>query len=81
MRRISLLIIVGALITLGSCQNEEIGSMTKRIEGLEAPIAAKKDSIITTHGHDRVDPYFWMRLTDDQKNAEQPDEHTQEVLD
>ena len=27
------------------------------------------------------DSYYWMRLSDEQKNAEQPDEHTQEVLD
>lgn len=47
---------------------------------MQAPIAEKQDSIITTHGHTRVDPYFWMRLSDDQKNAAEADEQTQKVL-
>ncbi|MBK3515706.1 S9 family peptidase [Carboxylicivirga marina] len=46
-----------------------------------APIAEKKDSVLTIHEHTRTDPYFWMRLTDAQKNAEQADEQTQKVLD
>lgn len=29
----------------------------------------------------RIDNYFWMRLTDEQKNASKPDEQTAEVLD
>ncbi|WP_430816173.1 S9 family peptidase [Carboxylicivirga sp. RSCT41] len=46
-----------------------------------APRAEQKDSVLTIHDHTRVDPYFWMRLTDEQKEAETPDEHTQKVLD
>lgn len=45
------------------------------------PIASKKPFSIVTHNHERVDPYFWMRLSDEQKNAPTPDEQTQEVLD
>ena len=45
------------------------------------PIADKVEHIIETHGDKRNDPYFWMRLTDEQKHAENPDEHTQKVLD
>lgn len=48
---------------------------------MEAPVAKKEDSVMTWHGHTRTDPYFWMRLTDDQKNAEEKDEQTQDVLD
>lgn len=47
---------------------------------VNAPIAEKKDSAIVTHGHTRIDPYFWMRLTDEQKNAANPDPQTQKVL-
>ncbi|MBS2211262.1 S9 family peptidase [Carboxylicivirga mesophila] len=47
----------------------------------DAPVASKKDSVLMMHGHSRVDPYFWMRLTDEQKNAESPDLQTQSVLD
>lgn len=46
-----------------------------------APIAEKKDSILTIHGDARVDPYFWMRLTDRQKKSENPDAQTKKVLD
>ena len=47
---------------------------------LKPPIAEKKDSVLTIHGDTRVDPYFWMRLTDEQKSAKTPDEQTQNVL-
>ncbi|MGB0525293.1 MAG: S9 family peptidase [Flammeovirgaceae bacterium] len=47
---------------------------------LKAPIADKEDFIIETHGDKRNDPYFWMRLTDEQKRAETPDSQTQRVL-
>ncbi len=46
----------------------------------EAPDVMQKDSVLSIHGHTRTDPYFWMRLTDDQKIAERPDEQTQKVL-
>ncbi len=46
-----------------------------------APIAEKKDSVLSIHSHTRVDPYFWMRLSDEQKNAATPDVQTQKVLD
>lgn len=47
----------------------------------EAPDALQKDSVLTIHGDSRKDPYFWMRLTDEQKMAEDPDAQTQRVLD
>ncbi|SDK84950.1 oligopeptidase B [Salinimicrobium catena] len=46
----------------------------------EAPDAMQKDSILTIHGDSRTDPYFWMRLSDEQKMAEDPDAQTQKVL-
>ena len=46
----------------------------------QPPVAAKRPHPIVTHGHERIDNYFWMRLTDEQKNADNPDEHTKEVL-
>ena len=33
------------------------------------------------HGHDRVDDYYWMRLTDEQKSAKKFDAQTQKVVD
>lgn len=56
-------------------------SVDKEIQKIEAPIAIKKDTLLKMHGDARSDPYFWMRLTDEQKNAKNPDEQTQQVLD
>ena len=47
----------------------------------QAPTAKTQDSVLEIHGDTRVDPYFWMRLSDEQKNAETPDGQTQDVLD
>ena len=47
----------------------------------QAPVAKKVPFEMTLHGDTRVDNYFWMRLSDAQKEAETPDEQTQEVLD
>ena len=46
----------------------------------EPPIAIKKDTSLTIHNHTRIDPYYWMRLTDEQKASENPDEQTNQVL-
>ena len=43
------------------------------------PKAEKQPEELTVHGHTRIDNYFWMRLTDEQKTAEQKDEQTQRV--
>ena len=45
------------------------------------PIAVKIPKTIVTHGDTMVDNYFWMRLSDAQKNAQKPDEQTKKVLD
>ena len=45
------------------------------------PDAAKKAHEMTIHGDTRVDDYYWMRLTDEQKSAKEKDSHTQEVFD
>ena len=44
------------------------------------PIAERKDSLLEAHGDTRVDPYFWMRLTDQQKTAADPDVQTKKVV-
>jgi oligopeptidase B len=41
------------------------------------PIAEKQPTKLVKHGDVRIDDYFWMRLTDAQKNAEVKDEQTQ----
>ena len=46
-----------------------------------APVAKKVPFEMTEHGDTRVDDYFWMRLSDAQKEAQMPDAQTQDVLD
>jgi oligopeptidase B len=48
---------------------------------MKPPIAKKIPFKITTHGQTRVDDYFWMRLSDEQKEADSADQQTQDVLD
>ncbi len=45
----------------------------------KAPIADKKAKVLTIHNNTRTDNYFWMRLTDEQKTADQKDNQTQKV--
>lgn len=45
------------------------------------PEAYKEAKELVMHGDTRVDNYFWMRLSDEQKEAETPDEQTQRVVD
>ena len=82
MKQINAIIIMLA-ICLTACQPTE-SSMEKMNEvskAFEPPKAEKKDSLLTIHGDTRNDPYFWMRLTDNQKTAEEPDDQTKEVVD
>lgn len=44
------------------------------------PVAEKAEKELTAHGDVRIDNYYWMRLSDEQKNAENPDEQAQKVL-
>lgn len=48
---------------------------------MEPPVAEKIPRELTAHGQTRIDNYFWMRLTDDQKTAKTPDEQTRKVRD
>ncbi len=72
----------GLVLVLFSCDKGKESSMRQNtLENMpQPPVAEKRDSVLTFHGHERRDPYFWMRLTDDQKAASQPDEQTQKVL-
>jgi len=64
---------------LSSCDTEQ--KPVSDLENLpDAPVARKQDSILSIHDDERVDPYFWMRLTDEQKTATSPDNQTQQVV-
>lgn len=50
-------------------------------KGMTAPSPDKEEKVLSMHGDDRIDNYYWMKLSDEQKNAETPDAQTQKVLD
>ncbi|MBL4862441.1 MAG: S9 family peptidase, partial [Crocinitomicaceae bacterium] len=57
------------------------GCSTTNSDMIVAPQAKKIEKKLEVHDDIRMDNYFWMRLSDEQKNAENPDAQTQDVLD
>lgn len=47
----------------------------------EPPVADRQPYVVESNGNSRTDEYFWMRLSDEQKNATVPDSQTNRVLD
>ncbi len=76
MRKILLPTIVLSLIFATACKNKSM----KNTDAI-APIAEKQPYKLEKHGDVRIDNYFWMRLSDEQKNAENKDAQTQKVYD
>lgn len=71
-------ILILALIApfLSNCDN-----MNKNTESnIKESVAEKIAKELVAHGDTRIDNYFWMRLSDEQKKASTPDEQTQKVL-
>ena len=82
MRKIQLFSVLTGLAFIQACTStSSIEEDQIKMKRPDAPVAIKADTLLEEHGQTRVDPYFWMRLSDDQKNAENPDAHTQQVLD
>jgi oligopeptidase B len=69
MKRIGMYLPAVLVLLLTSC-----GSKPK------PPVAEKIPYVIESNGNERLDNYFWMRLSDEQKNAETPDSQTVNVL-
>jgi oligopeptidase B len=63
-----------SLIFAASCKNDSMNKST-----IKAPTAEKIPTEIETHGDIRIDNYFWMRLSDQQKEAKEKDEQTNQV--
>ena len=77
MKQLQSLTMLAGLTLLLACSNQKTEDKKMRPD---APVAAKADTVLKEHGQTRIDPYFWMRLTDEQKRAQEPDNHTKEVL-
>ncbi|PNQ73103.1 oligopeptidase B [Hanstruepera neustonica] len=65
------------LLLIIGCQSN---SKKESSETIKAPVAKKFPVNHVIHDDTRLDNYFWMRLTDEQKSAENPDEQTQDVV-
>ncbi|MEN8125465.1 MAG: S9 family peptidase [Bacteroidota bacterium] len=77
MKRNLILVLLITTIFAASCKKEEM----KEKQDINPPIADKVPKELEKHGDVRIDNYYWMRLTDEQRNDKTPDEHTQKVLD
>ena len=55
-------------------------SCTGKAPKVLPPVAEKIPHRLEAHGDVRIDNYYWMRLSDEQKTAEVPDEQTSMVL-
>ncbi len=76
-----LFILTVFFISCTSNTEEKTKTKLKSYQSLEVPVAKKVEKKLTAHADTRLDNYFWMRLSDDQKNAKTPDTQTQDVLD
>ena len=75
MRKILIPFIILSLTFASSCKNKTMKSTVA-----QPPVAEKQPIKLEKHGDVRIDNYFWMRLTDAQKNGEVKDAQTQKVI-
>ena len=73
--RILKLSVLISIIFASGCKSDKHMST----DDLKAPSAEKQAKSLTIHNSTRIDNYFWMRLTDEQKTAKNKDVQTQKV--
>jgi oligopeptidase B len=64
-------------LVIFSCTKTE---MVEDVNKPAPPVAEKVEKLLVANGDTRVDNYYWMKLTDDQKNAVDRDEQTEKVI-
>jgi oligopeptidase B len=64
------------VLALTNCNNMKQGSGNSPF----APVADKEPYALEAHGDIRIDNYYWMRLSDEQKTTKKPDAQTEKVL-
>ena len=69
------------MFVFAACTSESTVTDSSQTDSTSPPVAKVVKHEMVEHGNVRTDDYFWMRLTDEQKNAESPDQQTQDVLD
>ena len=70
--------LIGLIFINMSCKLEQKNDSS--MSSNNVPVAKKISKEITIHNDTRIDDYFWMRLSDEQKNAQNPDDQTKDVL-
>lgn len=75
-KTLNLCVCLATPLMMIACQQEN-----KEVLQAAPPKAEKISHEIVSHGQSRIDNYFWMRLSDEQKNAAEKDEQTRKVLD
>ena len=75
MNQILKLSVLISIIFASGCKSDKHMST----DDLKAPSAEKQAKSLTIHNSTRIDNYFWMRLTDEQKTAKNKDAQTQKV--
>lgn len=77
MRQLTTLMAAAAVTLFAACGDEEKNETTMPTP----PVAKIVPHETEIHGDKLIDNYFWMRLSDEQKEAATPDAQTQDVLD
>lgn len=91
-KNVFLLFAVYGIFSLIACNNKEtnnsmsqendniISELHTLSESIKAPVAKVVPVNLEKHGDVRVDNYYWMKLTDAQKEAKEPDAQTKDVI-
>jgi len=75
MKKVLFCTTVFSLIFAVACKNDFMINTN-----IPVPVADKIPTELETHQDIRIDNYFWMRLSDEQKNAKKKDDQTKKVL-
>ncbi|NNK81135.1 MAG: oligopeptidase B, partial [Flavobacteriales bacterium] len=77
--RTPIISIIAAFVLVNSCITNE--KKAEKMVDTQAPMAEKVPHELEKHGDVRVDEYYWLKLSDEQKLAQEPDEQTKKVVD
>ena len=76
--RLKFIVILFGVLILAACSPSTKEEATK--DDIAPPTAEKVAKELTANGNTRIDNYYWMKLSEEQRNAVAKDEQTQKVL-
>lgn len=74
------IILIGCVGAIAACTSPKTEELSKEME-TKPPIATQQPETLKTHNDARIDEYYWMRLSDEQKEQGEKDPQTKAVLD